>query len=525
MKLRDLSFVISLACFSAGCRSADAPTHENVEQVQHREKAAPVVQTKSPKPSPLNLTAVTNVLLHRKGNTPQLGEIYSRLARHHDGHRNPVIVIPGILGSRLIDRRSRKIVWGEFGLDKALFDQRRRTSRLALPMKRGLPLRELRDDVEASSVLDRIDVKLFGFPIPVQAYSGILKTLGVGGYRDSTLQLNSVDYGKRHDTCFQFFYDWRRSNVENAQRLDEFIHRTAQYVRREREQRFGIVNEPVRFDIVAHSMGGLLARYYLRYGSQPLPANGRLPDVTWAGAKHVERMILIGTPNAGSVETLKELVEGMRLSVLLPKYAAAIVGTTPSAYELLPRLRHLRVVESGSQRAVDVYNPAVWQRYGWGLLDPKQDRVLQDLLPQAGTREERRAIAFDHLQKALQQARQFHASLDREAALPAGTSIHLFAGDAKPTLSKVSVDARTGSLTVLEKQPGDGVVTRASALLDERLRPDVDSTSRLVSPIAWTGVTFLSDDHLELTSDPAFTDNALHLLLEAPRLRRPVSPD
>ena len=39
----------------------------------------------------------------------------------------------------------------------------------------------------------------------------------------------------------------------------------------------------------------------------------------------------------------------------------------------------------------------------------------------------------------------------------------------------------------------------------------------VVSPIAWTDLTFLFADHLALTRDPAFTDNILYRLLESPR--------
>jgi hypothetical protein len=40
--------------------------------------------------------------------------IYERSAQYHMPDRNPVIVIPGILGSKLIDRDSRRMVWGAF---------------------------------------------------------------------------------------------------------------------------------------------------------------------------------------------------------------------------------------------------------------------------------------------------------------------------------------------------------------------------------------------------------------------------
>ena len=45
---------------------------------------------------------------------PRLGEIYNRVAKHHDEHRNPVIVIPGILGSKLVEHLTGQIAWGAF---------------------------------------------------------------------------------------------------------------------------------------------------------------------------------------------------------------------------------------------------------------------------------------------------------------------------------------------------------------------------------------------------------------------------
>ncbi len=61
------------------------------------------------------------------------------------------------------------------------------------------------------------------------------------------------------------------------------------------------------------------------------------------------------------------------------------------------------------------------------------------------------------------------------------------------------------------------VLTRASALMDERLADSADWSPRLTSPVRFQSVTFLLSDHRSLTSDPAFIDNVLFLLLEAPR--------
>ena len=47
-------------------------------------------------------------------NENSLNLIYERAAQYHEPDRNPIIVIPGILGSRLIDDDSGRTVWGAF---------------------------------------------------------------------------------------------------------------------------------------------------------------------------------------------------------------------------------------------------------------------------------------------------------------------------------------------------------------------------------------------------------------------------
>jgi hypothetical protein len=54
--------------------------------------------------------------------------------------------------------------------------------------------------------------------------------------------------------------------------------------------------------------------------------------------------------------------------------------------------------------------------------------------------------------------------------------------------------------------------------MDERQGVAEESwTPRVQSPISWAGVNFIFTNHLGLTSSPAFTDNALYLLLEQPK--------
>ncbi len=444
---------------------------------------------------------------------PDLGGIYDRAAQHHDEHRNPVIVIPGILGSRLVDEPSGTVVWGAFAGGYANPQTPAGARLVALPMQQGTKLSDLRDDVRPDGALDRLKVTVLGLPIQLDAYVYILGTLGVGGYRDEGLGKSlAVDYGDEHYTCFQFDYDWRRDIVENARRLDQFIQEKRAYVQAALARAGAPEASDVHFDIVAHSMGGLIARYYLRYGAADLHEDGSAPEVSWAGTRYVDRAILVGTPSAGSVKALDELAHGVEFAPILPRYEAAILGTMPAVYQLMPRVRHARVVEAGDPaKSLDIYDPAVWVRNRWGLADPGQDRVLAVLLPDVDDPERRRSIALDHLAKCLDRARRLAEALDAPAARPAGLDLHLFLGDAVPTDGVLAVDAH-GRIRVLHREPGDGTVTRASALLDER--PGKPWAPRLVTPVEWTGVTILFTDHLGLTRDPGFTDNALYLLLE-----------
>ncbi|RIL10032.1 MAG: hypothetical protein DCC75_05260 [Proteobacteria bacterium] len=445
---------------------------------------------------------------------PDLGGIYNRAAQTEDLDRNPVIVIPGILGSRLKDAESGSLSWGAFGGGSIDPTTPEGIRSIALPMRIGVPLSQLEDEVIPDGVLSKLKISLLGLPLELNAYREILNTLGAGGYRDQDLAAGGdVNYGSDHFTCFQHAYDWRRDISESAAILGEFILARRAYVQKEIERRFGISNHPVKFDIVAHSMGGLLARYYLMYGTAPLPEDGSIPEPTWEGARYVGRLIMIGTPNAGSVHAFRELVEGVQFSAITPKYEAALLGTMPAVYQLLPRPRHRAIIDLDKpDHLLDIYSADEWIRRGWGLADSEQEKVLEALLPDVGDPALRRETAIDHLRKSLGRAKQLAEALDRTAQPPPTLSIYLIAGDSEPTPAVLGLRDSEEELKVVRSAPGDGTVLRSSALLDERVGSNW--TRRLSSPIPWRHVTFIFRDHLALTQDPIFTDNILFLLLE-----------
>ena len=69
------------------------------------------------------------------------------------------------------------------------------------------------------------------------------------------------------------------------------------------------------FDLLAHSQGGLIARYYVKYGSAELDPTDPAPRPTMAGAASVNRLILVGTPNRGCLEAMKILHLGVKKGV------------------------------------------------------------------------------------------------------------------------------------------------------------------------------------------------------------------
>ncbi|WP_439477946.1 lipase/acyltransferase domain-containing protein [Brevundimonas sp.] len=450
---------------------------------------------------------------------PDLRIVYNRAAGSHGPDRNPIIVIPGILGSRLVDMSTRQTIWGAFDRSAAQPGNAADIRKIALPLQGFIGERPAADHVMPDGVLDRVVVRLAGIPIEMQQYAQILATLGAGGYRDPALGLGGIDYGDDHFTCFQFPYDWRRDNAENAGELKRFMDDRRVYLAEQYRLRFGVERDPstIRFDVVTHSMGALLFRYFLRYGDQPLVEDGPAPSLDWSGASYVGRAILVAPPNAGSALSLKYLVEGQDLGrPVLPFYAPAILGTYPSAYQLLPHGPAPALFTGGAARQPisDLYDPDLWQSHRWGLSDPGQGPVIAAILPDEMDPEARARIAMQRQAVLLKRARRFHAALDAPAATPPGLEAFLVVGDSLATDAAYAIGPE-GRLVRTLTLPGDGTVTRANALFDTRT--DDNWSPEVQSPLRFRSTLLLSGEHIRLTRSSVFKDNVLYWLLEEPR--------
>src|SRR5256714_8021726 len=290
--------------------------------------------------------------------TPDLARIFAA-SKARTG-KPPLIVIPGVLGSRLINRKTGEVVWpNAFRSD---------TDGLGLPISPDLAAN--RDDLIPERIIET--ARLAKYAPEVYVYQQLLDALRTyGGYRAG----NWDDPGPEgdHDTMYVFAYDWRRDNVETARELVRKIETLKRKLNR----------PDLRFNIVAHSMGGLVARYAARYGHADLPAGDESPAVTWAGARDINKIFMFATPNEGSMDAFTTLVagysvnEGLRPRLpLLKKFSREGLATMPALFQLLPHAAAARFLDENlAPLAVDLYDPATWRRYRWSALNEPDYRA------------------------------------------------------------------------------------------------------------------------------------------------------
>ncbi|MBA4039504.1 MAG: hypothetical protein C0468_04145, partial [Planctomyces sp.] len=447
---------------------------------------------------------------------PRMIDLYGRAVQQDARTRNPLIVIPGVMGTRLKDRASGRPLWGgDYKSGFADPGDEEQMRGVTVPMELGTPLESLVGSADPDGTIDALRVNVAGLPVQVSAYASLLRVLGAGGYwaadRRDERAWNFLNYGPESlTTSFQFDYDWRLTVPENARRLGRLVEQVIAFASSETG-----CSRPMKVDVVAHSLGGLVLRWYLRYGGQGSSGQqGERPELTWEGASKVEHAIMIATPNAGSVRVMEKLLRGLPASPAMPAYDPAYLGTMPGLYQLMPRVRHGQALHGG-EVLDDLYTSERWAQMGWGLASPRADGVLRQLLPGRG-QADRRRTALEHLDKCLLEAERVHAALDVAAEPPAGVVKHLFAGDGAATHQAAELTDKRPYYRVVAKGNGDRTVLRSSALMDERASID-PNYPRLLTPIRWDSVMFLPTDHLGLTSHPIFVNNVLYVLLEKPR--------
>ena len=234
---------------------------------------------------------------------------------------NPVILIPGIMGTELLknyDDQSEiwpnpsKLIFSitdNFLNDLALNADG--TENSAKPMVLG-------------DIIRGTDINILGYHYQSHTFDGLIDELEKNGYVE----------GK---DLFVSSYDWRKSNADSAEKLKDKINEVLAETGAD------------KVDLVAHSMGGLVAKKYIADNS----------------ADKIDQLIFIGTPHIGAPLAFKALMYGDDMgirfgsSILSPSKVKYISQNMPGVYELLPSKKYVDGDDTflGMKYIIDMVTP------------------------------------------------------------------------------------------------------------------------------------------------------------------------
>ena len=433
--------------------------------------------------------------------SPDLAKIFAD-SKNVKGKR-PIILIPGILGSELVNDETGEKVW--FSLRRSKVDD------LRLPIV--LDLKYSRDNLIANDILRK--VKVSRFLSDYEVYKSIIQTLkNYGGYEESSWDTPPK---RLEDKFFVFPYDWRQDNVRNARLL---IQKIEELKRKSKKPN-------IKFNVIAHSMGGLITRYAAMYGNADLP-RGK-PRPTWVGLKHFNKAFLLGTPNEGAASAFQTLLDGYGAvtGVNLPfvqDLTAIEVFTMPSLFQLMPHRNTYNFYDENLKSLkVNIYDPRVWKKYNWSIYGEK------NLSKYFTTAEIGRLESY--LELVLLRAKKFHEAINAKSSKGNNFNISLIGSDCSNTLDGFVIykDARLDKWVTLTRprgfnnskgiritsrevrklmlSPGDGRVSRRSFLAKKSMK---NGGVKSTNPI------FICEAHDKLTGNAMIQNNILtHLLNES----------
>ena len=244
--------------------------------------------------------------------------------------RSAVILVPGYYGTRLLRPSDGKVVW--ISAAQAIAGN--------IPLTLPVPGLGLDDaiELEPDGILEKVPI------IPL--------LYAVDGYGSMLAALR--EYGKGHATIVPLSYDWRGDIMDSVRKLDAMV----------RDLRGAGVTD---IRIVAHSMGGLMTAYYLRYGIQ----DPEQAVETWAGASQLAGVVLVGVPFKGTMVAFRNSQYGITIGLNRTLLNQTAVASFPATYYLLPAMdTDVLMTHELQPLKGAVRDGNNWSAYRWGLLKP-----------------------------------------------------------------------------------------------------------------------------------------------------------
>lgn len=410
----------------------------------------------------------------------------------------PVVLIHGLMGSTLVERGSGKEFWPG-GIGSLAFSEYRELARMKAAEDAGGGL---------------VPGDLFYGVGRVDYYKALTDTLeNVGRFKRG--QPGEAIHADDRRRYYVLLYDWRKENLEAVRQLHALIEQI----------RIDYGDPDLAVDILAHSNGGLIANYYLRYG--PNDVLDQAQFTPWEeGAHRVRRVVMLGTPSLGAVTSLERLQQGFKIA--LRTVPVEVLTTFATPFETLPH-PEAQVVFSpeGQPIAFDFYDPETWRSRRWSVFSPEVSARVVASAPDVAAGEAQLAALQALFVHHLQRARRFQLSLSAPVRAN-GVEVAAFGGDCTMTPARAVLDrGKDGSQRLVIRpeevqdrvagvdyerlllQPGDGLVTRDSQLGRglEVVPGQPGGTFPLVQSF------FLCEQHDQLSVNPYFQNNLLNFLL------------
>ncbi|MEX0829842.1 MAG: hypothetical protein WD032_06335 [Nitrospirales bacterium] len=393
-------------------------------------------------------------------------------ANHAPTVESAIIVIPGYYGTRLVRESDGQLIF--ISLTQALFGDQT----LTLPVP-GLGLTGT-INLRPEGLLEEVAVIPLLYSIDV--YASLMARL-----RHSN---------KASQKVVSLTYDWRGDPMEAVRNLDGLI----------RQLRIEGTHD---ISVVAHSMGGLIVSYYLRYGTQEIES----AIETWEGGDSLNSVVMVGVPFLGVMHSFRNMNYGVTVGLNASLLSAEAYASFPASYYTLPLADSDELLSPELQPVMGmIRNPTHWRQFNWGLLDTAMTPVSNEVV-------ERRTVYTAHW---LQRSQRF---LELLGAPPTTTHpdppplLYLYA-KGTPTLGKavwkgnqakgpdsLGFDDPEVSLSDRGMPPptiysdGDGTVTVSSALLPPAYRQTLPTTIREYAV-----------GHTELVKDPTIQQDIVTFL-------------
>ena len=374
--------------------------------------------------------------------------------------KKPIIFIPGIAGSELFKIDESLVSPEEKAIGMIYGDKERSANRIWVPI--GYDATKANDDLNLYS-----NENLYGLQQgdlrkvnvferhagPVAMYSSLLGTI-MKNFPDRPVYL--------------FSYDWRKSNIDSAEKLAAFIDSITD-------------GGKVKVDLIAHSMGGIVSSHYLR------EHDDRVDKYLSFGSPYE------GAPSAFNTLSSKSLVGGF-LDVVIEKLIGIKPDVASSFTAMVELLPTQRMLEKYPYQFVSTGDLNSFQRILNGnssydkILQAAADAKVSGLADLASVDMAMSNVSNDRYQQFIENSKLYRVNGERngDVLLMHRPNSMFFVGNNHPTVVSGYFPGNQDILhTVygISTPEGDGMVPLYSATMGmtfEEMSPEIRNKFRVV---------------------------------------------